>query len=164
METANIFFESDNCKIIPMLEDSIQEFKVQLQLKFWKEFKNKMIDKKFQICEKLIFEGHNEYERQQTECIIREIHQSRKSKNKWYGITFYKPCSKQQLTKCAVRVEIDHNNQGHDFILWGTVLVQFGDNEKNPSRIQISDDSKFISGIREKVNGIMKDCTHDLQL
>ena len=130
MEIANIFFEGDNCKIIPTLENSILEFKVQLQLKFWEELENKMIDKKFQICDNIIFKGYNEYERQQSEYIIRSIYQSRKSTNKWYGITFYKSCSEQQLTRCAVRVEIDNNDHGHDFILWGIVLLQFEDNEK----------------------------------
>ena len=164
MEIANIFFEGDNCKIIPTLENSILEFKVQLQLKFWEELENKMKEKKFELCKNIIYENFEDYERQQTESTIRTIYRSRRPNNRWYGKTFYKSCSEQQLTKCAVRVEIDNNDQGHDFILWGIVLLQFGDNEKNPSRIQISDDSEIISGIREKVNGIMKNYTYDLQL
>ena len=165
MEIANIFFEGDNCKLIPTLENSILEFKVQLQLKFWEELENKMKEKKFELCKNIIYENFKDYERQQTESTIRTIYRSRRPNNRWYGKTFSNPHFEQQLTKRAVRIEIDNNDQGHDFILWGFVLLQFGDNEQNPSRIIIPEENKFIFGIRENVDDILKkNCTYDLQL
>ena len=139
MNTADIFFEGDNCKIIPTLETSIREFKIQLQWNFWIDLQNKMKEKDF-TNKFYAIDGTKSIE--DLNHIIRDVYISTRktSKKRYYGMTIF-PCSKQQ-SEYVVQVEFGY----YDTVYWGLV----NRNLKMMSKI-----------LQENVNEILEECQHD---
>ena len=137
MKAADIFFEGDNYKIIPMLETSIREFKIQLQRNFWIDLQNKIKEKGFTSK---IYAKDGTKSIEELNHIIRDVYTHNTSRNRYYGITIF-PCSKQQ-SEYAVQVEFGY----YDTIYWGLV--------NRNSKIM----SKFL---QENVNEILEECQHD---
>lgn len=135
MKKADIFFEGENYKIIPTLEKSILEFKVQLQMKFWEALINQMKEKHYT--------SYTDANNKSIEKFIRSYYDS-KSQRTDYGIIVH-PCSEQQ-PEYVVKVEISY----FGYVYWG--FAQFENNEQNLSR---------IDNIQEAVKNILKEYQHD---
>ena len=135
IETAKIFFEGKNCKLIPTLEESILEFKVQLQWKFWRDLNNKM--QKLFTSEIDTIDNTKSIENLVD--TIRRFYTPNARKKRYYGIIFI-PYSKT-TSEYAVKVEIDSGS-----VYWG---------------ITYPDENNCIYDIREKVGNILNKRQHD---
>ena len=138
METANIFFEDKNYKIIPTLEKSILEFKVQLQLKFWEDLNNKLEKEKYNT--NYINAKSETKSIEDIKKIIESFYAPNTRKSEDYGIMI-NPCSDMQ-SNYAVRVGLGYSG----LVYWGIVPSKFEDDN-----------------IRDNVTQILKKSQHDVR-
>ena len=127
MELKDILVKDKNYELIPHIEEAILEFKVHVQLEFWKKLTEIMGDK---IDKSGIHENQG---KEASEGNIRHYYQGGRNRF-YYGTTFKLNSFSWKQSEIALRVEID---------TWGWIYYGFILFDKDENRIESCNDKRF---------------------